>query len=60
MCPTLLTWPFIPDGNDQLRITFPHIDDKIILGPLKGDDSKDVTNHEFHLQEDQHSALLSR
>ena len=60
MCPTLLTWPFIPDGNDQLRITFPHSDDKVILGPFRRGYSEEVTNHEFHLEEDLHSALLSR
>ena len=60
MCPTLLTWPFIPDGNDQLRVTFPHSDNKVILGPFERDRGKLVTNREFQLQEDQHSALLSR
>ena len=60
MCPTLLTWPFISDGNDQLRITFPHSDDKTILGPFRRGYDEKVANHEFHLQEDQHSALLSR
>ena len=60
MCPTLLTWPFIPDGNDQLRVTFPHSDEKIILGPFLREIGKKVTYHEFHLQEGLHNALLSR
>ena len=60
MCPTLLTWPIIPDGNEQLRVTFPHSDDKIILGPFERDPNNDVTYHEFRLEEDLHSALLSR
>ena len=60
MWPTLLTWPFISDGNDQLRVTIPHSYDKIILGPFERKHDEGVTNHEFHLQEDLYSALQSR
>jgi hypothetical protein len=50
---------FLPDDNDQLRLTFP-VRDGIMLPPFRLEHNLSVSNHVFHLRESVHHTLLWR